>query len=224
MVAIKINTRRMNVLLIEGFLLGLATGPVCIGYCSPVLIPLLTGRSDKQKYFAKSVGILLQFLGGRLVGYLLIGLACGVLGEKIVKISHSTFSSIALLLCGILLIFNFFNKQLLDGSKSGCHPLVKHFSGWTQIVAFGFLTGINLCPPFLAAMTSAALLGSVGKSVLYFLAFFLATALFFPPIILFSKFAQKKTFQQIAHLSMIMTGSWFILKSSFQLIILAYTK
>jgi hypothetical protein len=56
-----------RMVLMEGFLLGIANGGVCLAYCAPVLVPYLLGEGNTLRSGAISVG---GFLGGRLVGYL----------------------------------------------------------------------------------------------------------------------------------------------------------
>jgi sulfite exporter TauE/SafE len=48
-------------------------------------------------------------------------------------------------------------------------------------VVLGFLTGLNLCPPFIAAGVRAAETRSLSGAVLFFLAFFAGTAVWFLP-------------------------------------------
>jgi sulfite exporter TauE/SafE len=61
---------------LDGFILGLSNGATCVAYCAPVLVPYLLGegRSIRQN----SV-LTVQFLLGRLLGYLLFAvLAWGI--------------------------------------------------------------------------------------------------------------------------------------------------
>lgn len=46
----------------------------------------------------------------------------------------------------------------------------------------GFLTGINVCPPFILAFSDAAFFTDIFSSILYFIAFFIGTAIYFMPI------------------------------------------
>ncbi|MCX5645541.1 MAG: hypothetical protein NTZ17_12835 [Phycisphaerae bacterium] len=53
--------------LTEGFLLGIASGGVCLAYCAPVLVPYLLSEGNTLRRSVISVG---GFLAGRLIGYL----------------------------------------------------------------------------------------------------------------------------------------------------------
>ena len=66
----------------HGFLLGLANGTTCLVFCAPVLVPFLMheGTSVYQNLVA-----LLKFLGGRLGGYLLLGLLAWATGSLLLR-------------------------------------------------------------------------------------------------------------------------------------------
>ncbi|PKO22945.1 MAG: hypothetical protein CVU38_06710 [Chloroflexi bacterium HGW-Chloroflexi-1] len=86
----------------QGFILGLASGATCLAYCAPVLIPFFLGEGKRTR---QNWGLLAQFLGGRLAGYLLFGLLAWlayrlVLGPS----SHRAliFGGVYVLLAGLL--------------------------------------------------------------------------------------------------------------------------
>jgi len=45
----------------------------------------------------------------------------------------------------------------------------------------GLLTGLSLCPPFLAAIAGATVQATLASSLLFFFSFFLATSLYVTP-------------------------------------------
>ena len=49
-------------------------------------------------------------------------------------------------------------------------------------VGLGFLTGVNVCPPFLLALVSAAELSQLGQGLLFFAGFFVGTSVYLAPI------------------------------------------
>ena len=61
----------------DGILLGLSTGFVCLAYCGPVLIPFLLGEN---KSIAGNTLNVVLFLSGRLLAYIITGLAAGIIG------------------------------------------------------------------------------------------------------------------------------------------------
>ena len=65
-----------SMVLVKGFLLGIASGGACLAYCAPVLVPYLLGEGKTLRGNAVLVG---GFLGGRLIGYL--AFAAGRMGS-----------------------------------------------------------------------------------------------------------------------------------------------
>ena len=57
--------------MMQAFLLGLSYGAVCVAYCAPVLVPYLLGEGNRTW---RNYAVLLRFLAGRLLGYLLFGI------------------------------------------------------------------------------------------------------------------------------------------------------
>jgi cytochrome c biogenesis protein CcdA len=76
----------------------------------------------------------------------------------------------------------------------------------------GLLTGLNLCPPFAAAITGAAETASVQNALVYFWIFFVGTAIYFLPLVLISPLTRMEPFRQIARVCMILAGIWLVLE------------
>ena len=70
---------------------------------------------------------------------------------------------------------------------------------WPRLVAagLGFLTGLNLCPPFLLAVTDAASTGSLVQSLGFFFAFFLGTSVYFLPVPFIGHFSYAESLRTI---------------------------
>ncbi len=90
--------------ILEAFLLGLSTGPICLAYCAPVLVPFMLAA---EKYtFIRTVRTLSLFLLGRFVGYMIIGLLSGLVGSTLFQHEGGTLPAIVTLIKGIkLLVF-----------------------------------------------------------------------------------------------------------------------
>ena len=141
----------------EGFILGLSTGPVCLAYCGPVLVSYLLGEGNKIKQNSINVSI---FLSGRLLAYIITGFAAGMLGKTLLQPTHERtlmMSIVYVCLAGYMIFYGFY------GFKEICLGRIQYkikdtiFSKDSilklpEIVPFigGVLTGLNLCPPFLA--------------------------------------------------------------------------
>ncbi len=166
----------------QGFLLGLANGATCLAYCAPVLIPFMLGEGRKTQQNWELLG---KFLGGRLAGYLLFGLLAWLLGQIILSVSayRSFILGAAYAVLAVLLLVYGFSKApaACAGSLKGARARLRR---WPTLLplGLGFLTGLNLCPPFLLAFTGAVGTGSLAGSLGFFLAFFGGTSLYFLPM------------------------------------------
>ena len=77
----------------------------------------------------------------------------------------------------------------------------------------GFLSGIHLCPPFWVAITLAVTLSDVIRSMLYFLSFFIATAIFMVPLFVLSPLSRIKEVRIANRIIAIVCGLWFLYRA-----------
>ena len=94
----------------EGLLLGLASGVQCLSYCAPVLVTYLLADGKRPW---KNLISLLEFLFGRLSGYLLFGLLAwctrfAVTGERS---SMIIFGSSYVFLAAMMAVYAFRNTH-----------------------------------------------------------------------------------------------------------------
>lgn len=164
-----------------GFVLGLSSGAACLAYCAPVLMPfvLSQGRGVGRIAWVSSM-----FLLGRLAGYLLFAVAAWAAGAVMLKFgTQGLVVGIAYVILGALLACYGFKKP-----KTGCPAravghspdLMRGRESMLPLV-LGFLTGLNLCPPFILALTAASDTHTLWGSVSFFLMFFLGTSLYVLP-------------------------------------------
>jgi cytochrome c biogenesis protein CcdA len=78
--------------------------------------------------------------------------------------------------------------------------------------SLGLLTGLNLCPPFGAAIAGAAATASIKSALTYFWAFFAGTALYFAPLLLLSPFTKIDAIRQVARICLFLAGIWLVLE------------
>jgi len=195
----------------QGFLLGLANGATCLAYCAPVLIPLMLGEGQKTR---QNWGMLGKFLGGRLAGYLLFGLLAWLLSQMILGASayrNLILGAAYVVLAALLAAYGLSKARTARPAPAACAGSLKgarkFLRQWPALLplGLGFLTGLNLCPPFLAAFTSAAGAGSLGASLVFFLMFFVGTSLYFLPMAfvgLMSRVSALRTVGKLAALLM----------------------
>ena len=187
----------------RGLFLGLANGTTCLAFCAPVLVPFLMheGASIRQ-----NLGTLLQFLGGRLGGYLLFGLLAWAMGSLLVLGGgyQMLLTGVAYVGLAVLLLVGVLRRR---GPRSAPWPSgarLKPTAGWPCALeqaratfgrwpavlpaGMGFLAAVNICPPLLLAFTDAASTGTLLGSLLLFLTFFLGTSIYFIPLSLLGAF------------------------------------
>lgn len=199
----------------EGFILGLSTGVVCVAYCGPVLIPYLMAESGGIK---KSLFFVALFLSGRLAAYIATAFLAGLIGQSILKQSDSRaiFMSISyIFLATLMIVYGFYRfREICLGTAAKClaRPGSGKISKIMVPITGGFLSGINICPPFLLAITGAIDTGSIAKSIFFFLAFFLGTSVYFIPMPFIGMFRKQQAIRIIGKFAAIIAGIIYFYK------------
>ena len=69
-------------MILKALALGLSSGIFCLGYCYPILGPIMFSSEERRGWSraAQSLGL---FLAGRLIAYLIFGLLAGLLGQRV---------------------------------------------------------------------------------------------------------------------------------------------
>ncbi len=203
--------------LTEGFLLGLATGHICIFTCGPIYTPFLMQR---QFNLAQSLIALLKISAGRFITYLLFGIIAGFLGQQIGQLNRTWFTAIAYILLSLVLFVSAFRTHKKD---QGCQ-----LKKWSKFIdnpfMLGIVTGINYCPSFLIALTRAVDLSGPVSGAMLFIAFFFGTSIFLLPLTFFGIMGNKKTLRTLAVFISIFVGSIFIYKAITSIVHLVSTK
>jgi hypothetical protein len=171
-------------------MLGLSSGPACLAACGPALLPLLVAE---RRTPAGSAVLLTTFLSGRLAGYLAFAALAWMTSASLPvnPRAHSLIFGAAY--CGTAVILAAYAAGLrrrphtCAGCTEGCgNPrtvrLRKHFGGFAPAI-LGLFTGLNLCPPFVAAAVRAAEAASLASSLLFFTLFFAGTAVWTLPAV-----------------------------------------
>ena len=195
--------------LLESFALGLSTGLSCLAWCGAILLPFLL---SEQRKLREGFFLVLKFSLGRLIAYILFGFGVGYLGSKILDFSlfHKLILPFAYIFLSILLIV--YSKRSCADKKFCLFPTPHHSpkaSGGGFPFILGFLTGINLCPAFILAAFSAAVLGSFWKGGLYFFIFFLGTSVYLFSLPFFGSLSRLKSIRVAARCAALIIGLWF---------------
>jgi sulfite exporter TauE/SafE len=192
----------------EGFLLGIATGPLCVVSCGPVYVPYLM---QKDRSVRQSIMTLIQMSVGRFVTYLVIGLAAGALGTQIAALKRAQFTAAAYFLFSVFLVISAIRTRKCD---EGCRPA--KWSRFTEIpFILGMATGISFCPSFLLALTKALNQGGPVAGALLFGAFFIGTNIYFIPFVIFGIIGKTSQLRAIARIASFVVALWFFFQAIF---------
>ena len=204
---------------IKGLMLGLASGAVCAAYCGPVLIPYLLSRGQNV---LNNLLTIVYFMAGRLAGYLLFAAIAWAVGFAVVKNlanQGAVFGAIYISLA-VLLIFYGFKGSAGDCAGGRIKSISEKLNAKNQVmlsVILGFLTGLNLCPPFLLAFTEATRTGTLCKSLLFFAAFFIGTSVYILPLAVLGLARRIKALQYIGRLAAGVMGVYYLYLGIFSL-------
>jgi sulfite exporter TauE/SafE len=190
--------------LLQGFLLGLATGTTCLATCGPVYAPYLMqyGRS-----LPKSLLAVLELSAGRFISYLIVGAVAGLLGRQVHIGEKGLLTAAAYSLCSIFLLVTVFRTYRRD---QNC-PMGRWAGIIDRPLVLGVLTGINICPPFLLALTKAFHGSGPAAGMTLFAAFFVGTSLFLLPISAFGLLGDRKLFRSMARWGAAAVSAWFLI-------------
>src|SRR4030042_4098265 len=170
---------------LDGFILGVSSGVTCVAFCAPALVPYLLGEG---KGISQNALLTVQFLLGRLLGYLLFAvLAWGVnrsILQGMSKPSLLLLIGAAYVVFSVLLLYYGFFRQKTACAMTRTNGLRSRLmTQWPVSIPLvaGFALGLSFCPPFLLAFSNALEKTSLLPNMLFFFAFFLGTAIFFIP-------------------------------------------
>lgn len=186
----------------QGMLLGLSTGIFCLVTCAPVYVPFVLSEDRKLRRNILAIG---EIAMGRLIAYLLFGLILGILGKQINSQWLNRAIGTAMILLSVLMLAFVVVKKW---PHLGLCKLSKKYVNYP--VFFGFLTGINVCPPFLLAMSAALSYASIAGSILLFGGFFVGTSFYLILLVPLGLAAKVESIRQIGLITAVMSGVMFL--------------
>ena len=188
--------------IIEGSILGLSTGTICLMTCAPIYLPYLISEDRK---LSKSILAVLEISAGRFFSYLAFGAVAGYAGAQISSIDRELFTSIAYILLSVYLVLSAVRTRK---KEKKCHiPKMARFTKSAFIL--GILTGVSFCPPFLIALSKAVDLGGAFSGMMLFLGFFFGTSVFLLPLAFVSQLSKITKMKMIAQFASIFIAVWF---------------
>jgi hypothetical protein len=85
-------------------------------------------------------------------------------------------------------------------------------SRWPALlpVGMGLLAGLKICPPLLLAFADAASTGTLARSLIFFLAFFLGTSVYFIPIPFLGLFRCVSALQIVGKFAAVIVALYYV--------------
>ena len=162
-----------------------------------------------------NAGFLSAFLGARFLGYLLFAAVAwelGVLVSLPPALRMLLAGIVYVLLAGVLLWYAYSAGRTCAHSCKSSELVnidITKKRGLPGAAALGFLTGVSLCPPFVAAGVRAAGLGSVAAAVLFFGVFFVGTSVWFVPFVGLGCVARNEAVTTVARMAMVLIAFYY---------------
>jgi Cytochrome C biogenesis protein transmembrane region len=197
----------------EALALGLASGPACIAACGPVLVPSLLTEQAGLRPHARTLS---AFLGARLAGYLLFAAVAWELGSLASLLPAPRMllmGAVNVALAGVLLWYAYSARHICGQSCSDSKLVnigaaKSHRTSGAAVL--GLLTGLTLCPPFVAAGFRAAQLGNVMQALLFFTFFFVGTSVWFVPFVGLGCMARNQAVITVARMAMVLIALYYL--------------
>lgn len=184
----------MHPLFVIAIVLGLTSSLHCIGMCGPIAMAVPLNRRNNRTILWG----LLQYNGGRILTYSLLGLLIGTIGLSIRTLGILQWTSIV---SGLVLILFAWRKQLSTRIKFQFQQRLTGFIGRSigkvvrsgsvfRLPLLGALNGLLPCGMVFIALTNAILTGDMWLSALSMAIFGLGTL---PAMLLTGFFAHRIT-------------------------------
>ena len=200
----------MGGIIVQPLLAGLSTGLFCCLTCYPILMPLFVAE---QRTWRQNLRGWLQFLAGRLTGYILLGALAGLLGEYLDSTVWHKVANIALMLVAVgMMIYaiGFWRPR-----RACCAPGPPRARSMPLV--FGFLIGLRACPPVILSLTYVFTLQSMASGIIYFLIFFAATCIYLIPLLFAGWLGRMQEFRTAARFSAFLVGILFLIHAILRL-------
>ena len=196
----------------EALFLGLASGPACVASCGPVLVPSLLAERDGLRLNSRYLS---AFLATRLLGYLLFAAVAWELGALVAIPSSErslVFALIHLLLAAVLLRYAYSVGRACNHACASSELVTIGAAGKHRVpgaAVLGFLTGVSLCPPFVAAGIRVAELGSLAAALFFFTIFFVGTSIWFVPFVGLGCVRRNEAVTTVARMAMVLIAFYY---------------
>jgi sulfite exporter TauE/SafE len=193
--------------LTEALALGFGSGPICVASCGPVLLPWLGAEPRDLRGTGRLLAI---FLGGRLAGYQGFAVVAWLAGLALPLDLRSRTLVFGLANFGLAALLAFsacFTRRRCAQPPDKPHARLYQIGAADRFrppaaLTLGFLTGLNLCPPFVAAGVRAAAAHSLRGALAFFAFFFIGTCVWFLPSLAVSSLRRFSAVPAVARMTM----------------------
>ena len=197
--------------LAEPLLLGLGSGVACLTSCGTILLPCM---SVEPRRFADHARVFAVFMAGRLLGYLGFGILAWAGGWALSRTPGAAGWFYAITDLALAIALGAYALPFLRPARKGScgRPLAvrlqQHTQAWAPLF-LGLLTGLNLCPPFLAALVRVGSGRSLLQALLFFLVFFLGTLPWTLPFLGIGALKRLPGLPQVARFLLLLLAAYY---------------
>jgi hypothetical protein len=199
----------------ESLILGLSSGSACLATCGMVMFPYLMSASAGIRQIGTDISI---FLVARFVVYIIMATIAWYAGHALFSnpVIRNIVPGILYIIFAVMLVWYSIDR----GRNPSCQAkLLKTIHTRRLVpVLLGIVNSIGFCPALFILLTKSATQGTLLKSYLAFLAFFIGSSLWFLPLPLAGKIRKKEVLRTIGLLATGLAGMIFMIKGITNLI------
>jgi len=189
----------------EALLLGISSGPACLASCGPVLLPALAAE---RKAPGGTGMLLVQFLAGRLAGYLGFAMIAWLAGFSLASRPEARILVLGVANIGLAVLLAAYAFALPRSAAATCGRICARYRHLAP-AAIGLITGVNLCPPFVAAGVRAAEHATLAGALAFFFLFFLGTSVWFAPSVSLGLLRRFEAVSVVARLTLFLLAGYY---------------
>jgi polyferredoxin/Na+-translocating ferredoxin:NAD+ oxidoreductase RnfG subunit len=172
----------------------------CVG-CWAVLLPIILSRAGTFKH---NLSLFVQFSLGRLLAYIAVGAGTGFLGAAFGELDWvKVATASAYILFSLLLLL----RATRPEDRKKCEGFAIRP---TLPFAAGLIMGLNICPPFLLAVTSVLQGDGVAFGLWLFAGFFISVTIFMFPVTFAGFAAKAEFFRSLGRVACISAALFFL--------------
>lgn len=174
--------------------------------------------ASEQRSSGQNLVLIVYFLAGRFLGYMLFALVFGLLGQRLRSPVISLIADASLILVSLVMILQIsgiLRRNIPACAAAGTGNKPADTPTRRKAVLMGFLMGVNICPPFLLSLNYVVTMHDILQSLIYFTIFFVVSSLYFLPMVFVGMLARMKEIQRMACLSGMITAVLFIVYAAY---------